>query len=144
MYFDLTIPRIGVHEAKKLMAHHRLYQLIDPRKGITVLRANFIEVGKVNADSSLAILLHENGVSEPVWVERLSNEASLKQAVDFIADARLCSLFILLGFCFTGLASVLMESLWQMTQGQFQAYWWGDHANMFEFSDNSCLNNVFS
>ena len=25
MYFDLTIPRIGVHDAKKLVAHHRLY-----------------------------------------------------------------------------------------------------------------------
>ena len=50
----LGLIRIGVHEAKELMACRHLYWLIDPRKEIIVLRASFIEVGKVDADSPLA------------------------------------------------------------------------------------------
>ena len=71
VHLDLIIPGIGVHEAKKFVARRRFYQLIDPRKGITVLRANFIEVDKVDADSPLVIFfLHENGIGEPFRVER--------------------------------------------------------------------------
>ena len=45
------------------MVRCHLYQLIDPRKEIDVLRARFIEVGKVDADSPLVILLlHEDGL----------------------------------------------------------------------------------
>ena len=56
MHLDLIIPGIGVHEAKELVVRRHLYQLIDPRKGITVLRASFIEVDKIDAESLLAIL----------------------------------------------------------------------------------------
>jgi len=79
VHLDLTIPEIGVHEAKKFVARHRLYQLIDYRNRVTILRASFIKVGKVDADYPFAILfLHENGIGEPVGVESLSNEANLK------------------------------------------------------------------
>ena len=57
--------------------------------------------------------------------------------------ARLLSLFILLSFCFTGLASVLMESLWQMIAGSNPGMSVGVHANTSEFSDKNCLNSVF-
>jgi len=56
VHLDVIISEIGVHEAKELVACRRLYQLIDPWKEITVLQTSFIEVGKVDADSPLAIL----------------------------------------------------------------------------------------
>ena len=76
------------------MVRHLLYQLINPRKRITVLRASFIKVGKVDADSPLVILfLQDNKIGEPVRVERLSKEANLKQAVNLITYGTI-SLFV--------------------------------------------------
>ena len=46
---------------------------------ITILRADFVEICEVDADSPLPVLfLHEDGIGEPVRVERLSDEASLE------------------------------------------------------------------
>jgi len=74
VHLDLIITGVGVHEAEELVARCRFYQLIDPWKGINILWASFIEIDKVDADSPLTILLlHENGIREPVGVERLSN-----------------------------------------------------------------------
>jgi len=79
VHLDLIIPGIGVSEAKEFVACRRLYQLINPRKGITVFRASFIEVGKVDANSPLTILLlHENGIGESIQVKCFSNEFNSK------------------------------------------------------------------
>jgi len=56
------------------MARSCLYQLIDPREGEAIL----LGVSEVDADPPLVILLlHENGIGEPVRVECLSDEADL-------------------------------------------------------------------
>ena len=79
MHLDLIIARIGVHEAKELVSSRNFYWLIDPPEGITIFWTCFVEIRKVDADSPLSILfLHENEIKEPVWIERLSDEAILK------------------------------------------------------------------
>jgi len=71
---------------------------------------------------------------KPAWSRRTTSSLM----------TRLLSSFILLGFCFIGLASGLMESLWQMTSGSIPDISVGDHANTSEIFDKNCLNNVFS
>jgi len=45
---------------------------------ITILRADFVEICKVDADSPLPVrFLHENGIGEPVGVERLLDEVEV-------------------------------------------------------------------
>jgi len=58
--------------------------------------------------------------------------------------AQLLSSFILLGFCFTGLVSALIKSLWQMISGSISGILVGDYAKTSEFFDKNCLNNFFS
>jgi len=79
VYLHLFVPEIGFYETKELMARRHLQQLINPRNGITISWASLIQAGEVNVDSPLFILLlYEDGTGEPVRVERLSYEASLK------------------------------------------------------------------
>ena len=77
MHLDLVIPGVGIHEVKKFMARRCLYQLVDPQEGEAIFWANFIEVSEVDAYPPLAIILHEDGIGEPVGIEGLSDEASL-------------------------------------------------------------------
>jgi len=56
---------------------------------------------------------------------------------------RLRSLFILLGFCFNGLASALMENLWQMISRSISGMPVGVHANTSKLSDKNLLNKAF-
>jgi len=78
VHLDLIIVGIGVHEAKELVSCRNFYQLVDPWE-ITIFRVGFVEICKVDADSPLPVLfLHEDGIGEPVRVERLSDEASLE------------------------------------------------------------------
>ena len=79
MHLDLIIAGIGVYKAKELVFCRSLYQLVDPRERITILQAGFVEIFKVDADSPLLVLiLHEDGIGEPVRVERFSDEANLE------------------------------------------------------------------
>ena len=69
MHLDLIIAGIGILEAKKLVSCCSFYQLVDPRKKVTILQAGFVEICKVDADSPVIVLfLHKNGIGEPVRV----------------------------------------------------------------------------
>ena len=58
------------------MPRRGLYELVYLQKREAVFRASFIEVSEVNAKPALVILLYEDWIGEPVWVEHLSNEAA--------------------------------------------------------------------
>jgi len=60
------------------MPRRGLDKLIYLWKGEVVFKASFIEVSEVDAHSSLAILLYEDCIGEPIRVERLSDEAGSK------------------------------------------------------------------
>jgi len=49
--------------------------LVYPQKREEVFWASFIEIGKLDADLLLVILLYEDWVGEPVRVKCLSDEA---------------------------------------------------------------------
>ena len=72
----MVIPGAAVHEAEKFMARCRFYQLIDPPGGKAILWTNFMEVSEVDVGPPLVILLHEDGIGEPVGVECLSDEVA--------------------------------------------------------------------
>jgi len=112
--------------------------------GKAILWASFIEVSEVDADAPLAILLHKDGIGEPVGVEGLSDEAACSRWSTSLSIARLCYSFILLGFCFTGLVFALMESLWQIILGSIPGILVGAHANTSKLSDKNFLIKVFS
>jgi len=79
VHFYLIVFGIGIHEAKEFMTRCCLNKLVNTWEYIIVLQESFVEVSKVNTHSPLPILfLHMDGISMPVWVECLSDEASLK------------------------------------------------------------------
>ena len=63
MHGDLIISRISIHEAKKLVSRGHIHEFINSWEWKVVLGASFVEVGKIDVGSSLAVgLLYQDRV----------------------------------------------------------------------------------
>ena len=61
--------------------------MVDPWQRKTILEADLIEIGEVDADSPLAILLlHQDWIGEPLRIMSLPGEVGSKQSVNFLAE----------------------------------------------------------
>ena len=79
VHLYLVVPGVGVYEDEEFVTCRYFYQQIDPWEGEAILCAGFIEVSEVNADPPFVfLLLHEDGIGEPVGVISLSDEFSLQ------------------------------------------------------------------
>ena len=71
----MVIPGIGVHEAQELISGCGVDRLIDPGKREWVLWAGLVQVGEIDADSPLPVLLFDQDrVGQPFRVKRYPDE----------------------------------------------------------------------
>ena len=68
------------------MACNCIHRLVDPRQREIVFGTSLVEVGEVDANSSLATILYQDRVGEPLWVMSFSNEVSSEQPVSFLVE----------------------------------------------------------
>jgi hypothetical protein len=73
-----VVPGAAIEEAEQVAARHGVNDLINPRQLERVLGAVLVEVGVVDAHPPLVrvLLADEDGVSEPLRMEDVSDEAS--------------------------------------------------------------------
>ena len=77
----------SVHEAEELVASSGVYYEVDSGKGEAVFRASPVNIGKINAESSFSIrLLHENHITQPVWIIYFSDSSGLEEFADLFVD----------------------------------------------------------
>ena len=69
------------------MASSGVHYEVDPGKGKAIFRVNQVNIGKVNAESPLAIcLLDENHISKLVGIIYFSDSTGLKEFVDLFVN----------------------------------------------------------
>ena len=69
------------------MANSGVHYKVDPGQGKAIFRASPINIGKVNADSPLAIcLLDEYHISEPVGIIYFSDSSILEEFANLFVD----------------------------------------------------------
>jgi len=73
MHLNLIVFRVGIHKTELFIARRRVH-LVNPWQRKVVFGADLVEIDEVIADSPLVILLHQDQVSEPFEVVRLSDE----------------------------------------------------------------------
>ena len=87
VHFDLIITRESIHEAEELVASNCIHYEVDPWQGKAIFRASPVNIGKVNAESPLAVcLLDKNHISQPVRVIYFSDSSGLEEFTDLFVD----------------------------------------------------------
>ena len=87
VHSDLIITRESLHEVEELVANSGIHYEVDPEQGKAIFRVSPVNIGKVNAESPLAIcLLDENHISQPIGIVYFSDSSGLEEFADLFVD----------------------------------------------------------